>query len=71
MVARMTEPDRHLLSMGDSPKRARSNRVVGHMDGRLGKNLIRAGVQAARGTDNPVESKLCLTAAYKVSFRWT
>lgn len=71
MVPYMTEPDRHLLWMGDSPKKVRSNRAVGHMDERLGRSLIRAGVRAARGTDNLVESRLCLTAAYKVSFQWT
>lgn len=71
MVAHTTEPDRRSLSTEDSPKKVRSHRVVGHMDGRLGKSLIREWVRAARGRGSLVESKLCLTAAYKVSFQRT
>ncbi len=71
MVAHTTETDRRLLSKEDSPKKVRWNRAEGRMDEQLGKSLIRAGLRAARGKGSLVESKLCLTAAYKVSFQWT
>lgn len=71
MVAHRAEPDRRLSSTEDSPKRVRSNRVVAHMDERLGKSWIQEWVRAARGRGSPVESKLCLTAAYTVSFQRT